>query len=124
MFNELKKKKIRDWCFFDFGISAYPTLILTFFYGAFYAKKIALTPEIGTSNWGFAISLGSAISFLVFLSVLLKGNTYLIERSETLVDGYSYLDRIELIGVKGRFNADCFELATGCIRQSQPNKEQ
>ena len=57
-------------------------------------------------------------------SVLLKGNTYLIEKSETLVDGYSYLDRIELIGVKGRFNADCFELATGCIRQSQPNKEQ
>ena len=29
--------------------------------------------------------------------LLLKGNTYLIERSETLVDGYSYLDRIELI---------------------------
>ena len=56
--------------------------------------------------------------------LLLKGNTYLIERSETLVDGYSYLDRIELIGVRGRFNADCFELATGCIRQSQPNKEQ
>ena len=57
-------------------------------------------------------------------SVLLKGNTYLIERSETLVDGYSYLDRIELIGIKGRFDADCFELATGCIRQAQPNKEQ
>ena len=30
-------------------------------------------------------------------SVLLKGNTYLIERSETLVDGYSYLDRIESV---------------------------
>ena len=55
---------------------------------------------------------------------MLKGNTYLIKHSETLVDGYSHLDRIELIGIKGRFDADCFELATGCIRQAQPNKEQ
>ena len=38
---------------FDFGISCYPTLILTFFYGAFYAKKIAKDPEIGTSFGGF-----------------------------------------------------------------------
>ena len=57
-------------------------------------------------------------------SVLLKGNTYLVKHSETLVDGYSYLDRIELIGVDGRFDANCFQLATGCIRQAQPNKEQ
>tara|TARA_B100000287_G_scaffold68107_1_gene59662 strand:+ start:704 stop:1924 length:1221 start_codon:yes stop_codon:yes gene_type:complete len=76
MFNELKKKKIRDWCFFDFGISAYPTLILTFFYGAFYAKKIALTPEIGTSNWGFAISIASIVSFLTFLIILVSGKSY------------------------------------------------
>ena len=76
MFNELKKKKIIDWCFFDFGISAYPTLILTFFYGAFYAKKIALTPEIGTSNWGFAISIASIVSFLTFLIILISGKSY------------------------------------------------
>lgn len=74
MLKEFHNKKIRDWCLFDFGISSYPTLIITFIYGAFYAKQIAISPEIGTSNWGFAISLGSAISFLVFLSVLLKGN--------------------------------------------------
>ena len=74
MLKEFQNKKIRDWCLFDFGISSYPTLIITFIYGAFYAKQIAISPEIGTSNWGFAISLGSVISFLVFLSVLLKGN--------------------------------------------------
>ena len=74
MLNEFRHKKIRDWCFFDFGISSYPTLIITFIYGAFYAKEIAYTPEIGTSNWGYAISIGSIFSFLIFLSVLFRGN--------------------------------------------------
>ena len=67
MLNEFKHKKIRDWCFFDFGISSYPTLIITFIYGAFYAKQIALTPEIGTSNWGYAISIGSILSFFMVI---------------------------------------------------------
>ena len=74
MLNEFRHKKIRDWCFFDFGISSYPTLIITFIYGAFYAKEIAYTPEIGTSNWGYAISIGSILSFLIFLLVLFRGN--------------------------------------------------
>ena len=69
MIQELKEKKIRDWCLFDFGISSYPTLIITFIYGAFYAKEIAQTPEIGTSIWGFAISIGSALSFFLFLTI-------------------------------------------------------
>ena len=56
--------------------------------------------------------------------LLTWGNTYLIEKSETLVDGHSHLDRIELIGVEGRFNVECFEQATGCIRQTQPYPEQ
>ena len=74
MFSEFKHKKIRDWCLFDFGISSYPTLVITFIYGAFYAKEIATTPEIGTSNWGYAISTGSILSFLIFLLVIFKGN--------------------------------------------------
>ncbi len=75
MLKELKIKKVKDWCLFDFGISSYPTLIITFIYGAFYAKEIALTPEIGTSNWGYTISIGSVLSFLVFSILLLKRNT-------------------------------------------------
>ncbi len=74
MIQEFKNKKIRDWCLFDFGISSYPTLIITFIYGAFYAKEIALTPEVGASNWGYAISTGSALSFLIFSLVILQGN--------------------------------------------------
>ena len=73
MIDELKEKKIRNWCFFDFGISSYPTLIITFIYGAFYAKEIAQTPEVGTSNWGFAISIGSVLSFFLFSTIFLRG---------------------------------------------------
>ncbi len=76
MIEQLKKKKIRGWCSFDFGISCYPTLILTFFYGAFYAKKIAVSPEIGTSNWGFSISIASILSFLLFSIILVQGKTF------------------------------------------------
>ncbi len=46
----------------------------------------------------------------------LVGNTYLVEK----VDVFSQHTKIELIGVKGRFNSVCFERATGCIRQAQP----
>ena len=76
MIEQLKNKKIRGWCSFDFGISCYPTLILTFFYGAFYAKKIAVSPEIGTSNWGFSISIASILSFLLFSIILVQGKTF------------------------------------------------
>ena len=76
MIEHLKNKKIRGWCLFDFGISCYPTLILTFFYGAFYAKKIAVSPEIGTSNWGFSISIASILSFLLFSIILVQGKTF------------------------------------------------
>jgi UMF1 family MFS transporter len=76
MIEQLKDKKIRGWCSFDFGISCYPTLILTFFYGAFYAKKIAVSPEIGTSNWGFSISIASILSFLLFSIILVQGKVF------------------------------------------------
>ena len=73
MFTFLKSNKIRSWCLFDFGISSYPTLIITFFYGAFFAKQIASSPLIGTSLWGFALSIGSTISFLLFSILLIFG---------------------------------------------------
>ena len=76
MLSNLKSRKIRNWCFFDFGISSYPTLILTFFYGAFYARSIASSPEIGTSNWGFSISLASILSFLIFSVILIHGKIF------------------------------------------------
>ena len=76
MFSLLNNKKIRGWCLFDFGISSYPTLILTFFYGAFYANTIATNSLAGTSNWGFAISISSIFTFLILSFLLIQGRQY------------------------------------------------
>ena len=72
MIKIFKSKKVFSWCFFDFGISSYPTLILTFFYGAFYAKVIAENPAVGTAYWGFSISLASILSFLLLSFFLIR----------------------------------------------------
>ena len=76
MFSLLKIKKLRQWCLFDFGISSYPTLILTFFYGAFYANNIAKSPNLGTSQWGFSISMASILSFILFAFIIIQGRKY------------------------------------------------
>ena len=70
MISLLKNRKIRDWCFFDFGISSFPTLILTFFYGAFYARHIVENSNEGASLWGFSVSLASLLAAFIFLSIL------------------------------------------------------
>ncbi len=76
MFSLLNSKKIRSWCLFDFGISSYPTLILTFFYGAFYAKTISSNPNVGTSLWGFALSAASILCFLLLSFILISGKNF------------------------------------------------
>ena len=76
MFSLLNSKKIRSWCLFDFGISSYPTLILTFFYGAFYAKTISSDPNVGTSLWGFALSAASILCFLLLSFILISGKNF------------------------------------------------
>ncbi len=73
MFSLLSSKKVRSWCLFDFGISSYPTLILTFFYGAFYAREIVGNATEGTSLWGFSISLASFICSIIFLIIITLG---------------------------------------------------
>ena len=76
MFSLLNSKKIRSWCLFDFGISSYPTLILTFFYGAFYAKTISSDPNVGTSLWGFSLSAASILCFLLLSFILISGRNF------------------------------------------------
>ena len=39
MFKELKNKKIRDWCLFDFAISSYQHLLLRLYMERFMQKK-------------------------------------------------------------------------------------
>ncbi len=69
---KIKHKKLKIWYLFDFGLSVYPTLILTFFYAAFYVNNIAINEIRGASEWGVTISLSSfltAVFLLTFLSM-------------------------------------------------------
>ena len=70
MFSILKNKKVKNWCLFDFGISCFPTLVLTFFYGAFYARHVNGDVNEGTSLWGFSVSVASLLAAFIFLSIL------------------------------------------------------
>lgn len=73
----LRNKKVKDWCLFDFGISCFPTLVLTFFYGAFYARYINGDENDGTTLWGFSVSLASFLAALIFVSILFIGSSIL-----------------------------------------------
>ncbi len=56
---------IGAWCFFDWANSAFPTVIITFIFAAYYTQGLAPDPETGTSEWGWAMSLsGLAIALL------------------------------------------------------------
>ena len=91
MLSLLKNQKIANWCLFDFAISAYPTLIITFFYGAFYAKKIAKDPIIGTSLWGYAMSSASIFCFLFFGFFLIYGRNFFKKISNRFFSIFFYL---------------------------------
>tara|TARA_B100000963_G_C22622401_1_gene670622 strand:- start:447 stop:1673 length:1227 start_codon:yes stop_codon:yes gene_type:complete len=93
MLSLLNSKKIRSWCLFDFGISSYPTLILTFFYGAFYAKEIANDPNLGASFWGYALSSASIICFLLLSFTLIFGKS-LIRKIKTVTFKFFFYSMI------------------------------
>jgi len=51
---------ILSWCLYDFANSAYPTVVTTFVFAAYYTQAIADTPEAGTAQWGLASGLAAA----------------------------------------------------------------
>lgn len=52
------------WCLYDWANSAFPTIIVTFVFSAFFTSAVAPDPKLGTALWGQANSLmaiGAAI---------------------------------------------------------------
>ncbi|UCH74954.1 MAG: MFS transporter [Rhodospirillales bacterium] len=59
------RKAIISWCFYDWANSAYPTIITTFVFGAYFTKAVAVTPESGTAAWGYTVgAAGLAVALL------------------------------------------------------------
>ena len=46
-----------SWCLYDWANSAFPTVITTFVFSAYFIKAIAADEISGTSQWGWALSL-------------------------------------------------------------------
>jgi MFS transporter, UMF1 family len=57
------------WCFYDWANSAFPTVIVTFVFAAYFTQAVAATPAEGTAQWGWAVA-GSALLVAVASPVL------------------------------------------------------
>lgn len=60
-----KRKEIWSWCFYDFGNSAFTTLVITFIYSTYFTKAIAENEIDGTFLWSQAIAITAVIVSLL-----------------------------------------------------------
>jgi UMF1 family MFS transporter len=63
------RRAILAWCFFDWANSAFPTVVQTFLFSAYFTSYVAANPEAGTAAWGHAT--GWAAILIALLSPLL-----------------------------------------------------
>jgi len=63
------KKGLIAWCVYDWANSAFPTVITTFVFAAYFTKGVAADAIAGTSQWGYALSL-SGLAIAVAAPVL------------------------------------------------------
>jgi UMF1 family MFS transporter len=53
------------WCLYDWAVTPFPTIVITFVFGNYFAKAIASDPLAGSAGWSFMIALsGIAIAAL------------------------------------------------------------
>jgi len=55
--NNNSRSAIVAWCVFDWANSAFPTIIMTFVFGTYFTKSVAINPILGTAQWGDAIAI-------------------------------------------------------------------
>lgn len=59
------RRALIAWCLYDWANSAFPAVILTFVFAAYFAQGVAENPVIATGQWGLAITVsGLAIAIL------------------------------------------------------------
>lgn len=55
------KRAIFSWCLYDWANSAYPTVVITFVFGAYFTTAVAGSPESGSALWGYAMGLAGFV---------------------------------------------------------------
>jgi UMF1 family MFS transporter len=63
------KRALAAWCLFDWANSAFPAVILTFVFAAYFAQGVAESPVIATGQWGFALTC-AALAIAIFSPLL------------------------------------------------------
>ena len=62
---DASRRGLFGWCLYDWANSAFPTVITTFVFSAYFTKAVATDTISGTAQWGLAISLsGLAVAVL------------------------------------------------------------
>ncbi len=56
---------ILAWCLYDFGNSAFTTVVVTFVYSAFFTKRFAADENAGTALWSRAVTVSALIVALL-----------------------------------------------------------
>ena len=59
------KRVLVAWCLYDWANSAYPTVVLTFVFAAYFTGAVATDPQQGTAVWGQTLSLSALLVALI-----------------------------------------------------------
>ncbi len=63
------RRALWAWCGYDWANSAFPTVVTTFVFAAYFTKAVAPDPVTGTAHWGYAMS-ASALAVAVASPIL------------------------------------------------------
>ena len=63
------RRALVAWCLYDWANSAFPAVILTFVFAAYFTQAVAQSPVEGTAQWGLSLSL-SAFAIALISPVL------------------------------------------------------
>ena len=50
-----------SWCVFDWANSAFPTVIVTFVFSAYFVRSVAADTTTGTAQWGYALAISGLL---------------------------------------------------------------
>lgn len=64
-----RRRALVSWCLFDWANQGYPTVIETFIFATFFTQAVAVSPIVGTTQWGYAVAAAGAM--VVLLSPIL-----------------------------------------------------
>ncbi len=67
--NRASNRALAAWCSFDWANSAFPTVITTFVFAAYFTEGVSADKAAGTAAWGYAISV-SAVLIAVLSPIL------------------------------------------------------